>query len=90
MRNILAALLLSLCFAATVAAQGVSPESAEKYTAGQDLFKKRRYQEAVKAFEEAVSLDGKNAQAYRAMGKIAEAEFDEDTARNWRRRAKVR
>ena len=50
-------------------AQAVSPESAEKYNAGQELFKKRQFQKALAAFEEAVNSDGKNAQAYRAMGK---------------------
>lgn len=60
--------LLALIFAAGSSVAQVSPESAEKYTSGQELFAKRKYQEAVKAFEEAVSLDGKNAQAYQAMG----------------------
>jgi tetratricopeptide (TPR) repeat protein len=46
----------------------VSPESAEKYIAGQELFQKRRYAEAIKIFDEAVTIDGKNAQAYQAMG----------------------
>jgi tetratricopeptide (TPR) repeat protein len=46
----------------------VSPESAEKYQAGQEQFKKRRYADAIKLFDEAISLDGKNAQAYQAMG----------------------
>lgn len=50
----------------------VSPESAEKYKEGQELYGKRRYQDALKAFEEAVSLDGKNAQALRAMGRTYE------------------
>ena len=47
----------------------VSPESAEKYTEGQGLFGKRRYRDALKSFEAAVGLDGKNAQAYRAIGR---------------------
>ncbi|MBS13449.1 MAG: hypothetical protein CME19_17845 [Gemmatimonadetes bacterium] len=46
----------------------VSPESAEKYQGGQEQFKKRRYADAIKLFEEAVNLDGKNAQAYQGMG----------------------
>ena len=46
----------------------VSPESAEKYQAGQEQFQKRRYADAIKLFDEAVTLDGKNAQAYQAMG----------------------
>ncbi len=46
----------------------VSPESAEKYQAGQEQFKKRRYADAIRLFEEAVNLDDKNAQAYQAMG----------------------
>ncbi len=62
------AALLAVCLASPIAAQ-VSPESAEKYNAGQELYKKRRYQDAINSFEEAVSLDAKNAQAYRAMGK---------------------
>jgi tetratricopeptide (TPR) repeat protein len=38
-----------------------------------------------------VGMTYKNrAKAYRALGRTAEAEADEDTARNWRRRAKVR
>ena len=57
-----AALLVGPAFAQ------VSPESAEKYQAGQEQFKKRRYTGAIKFFDEAVSLDGKNAQAYQAMG----------------------
>ena len=46
----------------------ISPDSAEKYQGGQEQFKKRRYAEAIKLFDEAVNLDGKNAQAYQAMG----------------------
>ncbi len=46
----------------------VSPESAEKYQAGQEQFKKRRYADAIKLFDEAIGLDGKNAQAYQAIG----------------------
>ncbi len=46
----------------------VSPESAEKYQAGQMQFKKRRYADAIGLFDDAVNLDGKNAQAYQAMG----------------------
>ena len=69
LRYVFAVLSLSVLVAGSALAQGVSPESAEKYNTGQDLFKKRRYQEALKIFEEAVNLDGKNAQAYRAMGK---------------------
>ncbi len=63
----LSGLLLVLLVASSAPAQ-VSPESAEKYVEGQGLFKKRRYQEALGLFEEAIKLDGKNAQAYRAMG----------------------
>ncbi len=63
----LTVLLSSLCLATPATAQ-VSPESAEKYNSGLELVKKRRFQEALAAFEEAVRLDGKNAQAYRAMG----------------------
>ncbi|MDP6038345.1 MAG: tetratricopeptide repeat protein, partial [Candidatus Latescibacteria bacterium] len=69
LRYLFAVLSLSVLVVGSALAQGVSPESAEKYNAGQDLFKKRRYQEALKVFEEAVGLDAKNAQAYRAMGK---------------------
>ena len=69
LRFLFAALSLAVLMAGFAMAQGVTPESAEKYNSGQDLFKKRRYQEALKAFEEAVGLDAKNAQAYRAMGK---------------------
>ena len=58
---------LCLCLAAPVLAQ-VSPESAQKYQEGQELFQKRRYQDAITAFEEAVKIDGKNAQAYQAIG----------------------
>ena len=58
---------LFLCLAAPVLAQ-VSPESAQKYQEGQELFQKRRHQDAIKAFEEAVKIDGKNAQAYQAIG----------------------
>jgi tetratricopeptide (TPR) repeat protein len=46
----------------------VSPESAEKYQTGQEQFQKRRYADAINLFDEAVGLDGKNAQAYQAMG----------------------
>ncbi|MCY3868328.1 MAG: tetratricopeptide repeat protein [Gemmatimonadetes bacterium] len=69
MRSFLAMLSLSVLVAGSALAQGVSPESAEKYNAGQELYKKRQYQKALEAFEEAVKLDPKNAQAYRAMGK---------------------
>ena len=38
-----------------------------------------------------VAMTYKNrAKAYRALGRIAEAEADEDAARNWQRRRKVR
>ena len=63
----LTVLLSSLCLITPVTAQ-VSPESAEKYNSGVELVNKRRFQEALVDFEEAVRLDGKNAQAYRAMG----------------------
>lgn len=72
LRNLLTVLMLPLALVGTTLAQGVSPESAAKYTEGQDLFKKRRYREALTSFEEAVKLDGKNAQAYRAQGKALE------------------
>ena len=61
MRSLLAMFSLSVLVAGSALA--VSPESAEKYNAGQELFKKRRYQEALGAFEEAVKSDGTNAQA---------------------------
>ncbi|MDP6776052.1 MAG: tetratricopeptide repeat protein [Candidatus Latescibacteria bacterium] len=66
-RLIVALLLAFVWLYAPVYAQ-VSPESGEKYNAGQELYKKRRYQEALTAFDEAVQLDGDNAQAYLAMG----------------------
>ena len=65
----LAAVLMSAMFLVPPAWSQVSPESAEKYNAGQDMFKKRRYQDALVAFEEAVKLDAKNAQACRGMAK---------------------
>ncbi len=68
MRSFLAMLSLSVLMAGSALAQVVSPESAEKYNAGQELFKKRQFQKALVAFEDAVKIDGKNAQAYRAMG----------------------
>ncbi|MDE2800934.1 MAG: tetratricopeptide repeat protein [Gemmatimonadota bacterium] len=68
MRSFFAMLSLSVLMAGSALAQGVSPESAEKYNAGQELFKKRQFQRALASFEEAVKIDGKNAQAYRAMG----------------------
>lgn len=67
--NLISTLALSLLFASMAVAQGVSPESAAKYNEGQDLFQKRRFPEALKAFEESASLDNKNAQAYRALGR---------------------
>jgi|GEM_PF-1048829 tetratricopeptide (TPR) repeat protein len=67
--RVLTAIILSLLFSVPPAWTQVSPESAEKYNAGQDMFKKRRYQDALGAFEEAVKLDAKNAQAYRGMAK---------------------
>jgi tetratricopeptide (TPR) repeat protein len=63
------AVLMSALFLVPPAWSQVSPESAEKYNAGQDMFKKRRYQDALVAFEEAVKLDAKNAQGYRGMAK---------------------
>lgn len=71
-RYFLTVLMLPLALAGTTFAQGVSPESAQKYTEGQDLYKKRKYREALAVFEEAVKLDGKNAQAYRAQGMTLE------------------
>ena len=68
MRFFFAMLSLSVLIASSALAQGVSPESAEKYNAGQELFKKRQFQRALVAFEEAVKIDAKNAPAYRAMG----------------------
>ena len=72
-------LLLCLLFCQPAWAQ-VSPESAEKYNAGQTLFEKRRYQQALQAFEEAVKLDGNNAQAYRGMAKTYQKLKDTDKA----------
>ena len=66
-RRLLVANVAALLLVAPGHAQ-VSPESAEKYTAGQELFQKRRYAEAIKTFEESTTLDGQNAQAYQAMG----------------------
>ena len=79
-RNFISMLVLSLLFAGIVSAQGVSPESAAKYTEGQGLYEKRRYAEAVKAFEDAVKLDGKNAQAYRALGSAYQKQRNIDKA----------
>ncbi len=67
-RRLLAAVVVALLLVSSPSFTQVSPESAEKYNAGQDLFQKRRYADAIKTFEEAVTLDGKNAQAYQAMG----------------------
>jgi tetratricopeptide (TPR) repeat protein len=61
-------LLVSQIFLSAAYAQ-VSPESAEKYNAGQELYGKRRYQEALVAFDESIKLDANNAQSFRAMGK---------------------
>ena len=72
-------LLLCLLFCQPGWAQ-VAPESAEKYNAGQALFEKRRYQQALQAFEEAVKLDGNNAQAYRGMAKTYQKLKDSDKA----------
>jgi len=68
-RNLFTILLLPLLMAGSAFAQGVAPESAEKYNEGQELFKKRRFRDALAQFESAIELDGKNAQAYRAIGK---------------------
>ena len=67
--RVFTAVVLSVVLLVQPAWTQVSPESAEKYNAGQDLFKKRRYQDALAAFEDAVKLDAKNAQAYRGMAK---------------------
>ncbi|MDE2998275.1 MAG: tetratricopeptide repeat protein [Gemmatimonadota bacterium] len=72
-------LVLSLLFCQPAWAQ-VAPESAEKYNAGQALFEKRRYQQALQAFEDAVRLDGNNAQAYRGMAKTYQKLKDSDKA----------
>lgn len=72
------ALLLQISFAGARAQ--VSPESAEKYNAGQDLYQKRRYQDAVAAFDASVQLDETNAQAYRALGKTYQKLRDFDKA----------
>ena len=72
-------LLLCLLFCQPGWAQ-VAPESAEKYNAGQALFEKRRYQQALQAFEEAVKLDGNNAQAYRGMARTYQKLKDSDKA----------
>lgn len=72
LRHLFTVLMLPLALAGTALAQGVSPESAQKYTEGQDLFKKRKYREALAVFEEAVKIDAKNAQAYRAQGRTFE------------------
>jgi tetratricopeptide (TPR) repeat protein len=70
-----------LAFALTSAAfTQVSPESAEKYNAGMELFGKKRYQEAITAFDEAIELDSNNAQAFRAMGKTYQKLRDFDKA----------
>lgn len=67
-QRLLVASVAALLLVSSPGLTQVSPESAEKYNAGQEQFQKRRYAEAIKAFEEAVTLDGKNAQAYQAMG----------------------
>lgn len=72
-------LLLCLLFCQPAWAQ-VAPESAEKYNAGQALFEKRRYQQALQAFEDAVKLDGNNAQAYRGIAKTYQKLKDTDKA----------
>ncbi len=72
-------LLLCLLFCQPAWGQ-VAPESAEKYNAGQALFEKRRYQQALQAFEEAVKLDGNNAQAYRGIAKTYQKLKDNDKA----------
>ncbi len=72
-------LLLGLPFCQPAWAQ-VAPESAEKYNAGQALFEKRRYQQALQAFEDAVKLDGNNAQAYRGMAKTYQKLKDSEKA----------
>ena len=72
-------LVSSLLFCQPAWAQ-VAPESAEKYNAGQALFEKRRYQQALQAFEDAVKLDGNNAQAYRGMAKTYQKLKDSDKA----------
>jgi tetratricopeptide (TPR) repeat protein len=68
MMSRLAVAFLAAAFLAGPSFAQVSPESAEKYQAGQEQFQKRRYADAIELFEEAVSLDGKNAQAYQGMG----------------------
>jgi len=68
MMSRLTGILLAAVLLAGPSLAQVSPESAEKYTAAQEQFKKRRYADAIKLFEESVSLDGKNAQAYQGMG----------------------
>ena len=73
---------LCLCLPAPVLAQ-VSPESAQTYQEGQELFQKRRYQDAITAFEEAVKIDGKNAQAYQAIG------ITYQKLRNWKKAIKA-
>ena len=67
-RRFLVASVAALFLVSSPGLAQVSPESAEKYNAGQELYLKRRYADAIKTFEEAVTLDGKNAQAYQAMG----------------------
>ena len=69
MRSFLAMLSLSVLMAGSALAQKMSPELAEKYNAGQELFDKRLYQKALVAFDEVIKIDGKNALAYRARGK---------------------
>ena len=68
MKSRFAVIILAAGLLAGPSLAQVSPESAEKYQAGQEQFKKRRYADAIKLFEGAVSLDGKNAQAYQGMG----------------------
>ncbi len=74
-------LTLLLCFLVFQPAWAqVAPESAEKYNDGQALFEKRRYQQALQAFEDAVKLDGNNAQAFRGMAKTYQKLKDTDKA----------
>ena len=52
--RVFTAVVLSVVLLVQPAWTQVSPESAEKYNAGQDMFKKRRYQDALAAFEDII------------------------------------
>ena len=58
-----------LFFAAGAVVAQVSPKSAETYARGIELFDKKQFHDALAAFQDAVRLDGRNAQAHRAVGR---------------------